>query len=593
MGGLFMSIDAKKFLKKIKEDSEFYMSSFLKIRTKRGELVNFKLNKAQKKAEKIIKEMEVKGKPVRIICLKARQLGFSTYSEGKIFHKTANNPFRNSMIIAHEDKATQNLFNMSKLFYDELPPIIKPMKKYSNESALSFENPTNDDNVKYKNPGLRSKITVATAKNVQTGRSAMLHYLHASEVAFWDNAEVLMTGLLQCVPGLPDTMVFIESTANGIGGWFYDFWKKSERGETDYYPLFLAWFDDPEYSRPFDSKAMKEQFVEECCKISYDNNGNEVRTEEWNLKEKFGITWEQLNWRKWAIDNLCFGNIDMFHQEYPSTPDEAFIASGRPQFHVPSLKQYLEHIKKPERSGYLQEKNGSIFLLDDEKGYIKIWKEPEKDKFYVIGADVAEGLADGDYSCGIVLDEDLDLCASWHGHIDPDLFGSELIKLGQYYNDAYLGVEANNHGHTTLNTITRKEYWNIYYQKSYDKIQEKISQKIGWNTNARTKPLMIDKLSEFIREKWIGMYWDTLLSECLTYVKDDDGKTNAQAGCHDDTVMALAIALMLILEGRGENYAPEVPHDEVKKSGFIGDDNWQSGSEELCIDNSHEEEYSI
>jgi hypothetical protein len=138
----------KSLIKKIINDEEFYLSKFLKIRTKDGRLVNFEANPAQSKSINKIKELKKAGKPIRIIWLKARQLGISTLAEGLIFHDTANNAFKNSMIIAHEDKATQNLFSMSKLFYEELPSIIRQMKKYSNESALSFENPSTNDEEK-------------------------------------------------------------------------------------------------------------------------------------------------------------------------------------------------------------------------------------------------------------------------------------------------------------------------------------------------------------------------------------------------------------------------------------------------------------
>jgi hypothetical protein len=544
--------------------------------------------------KRIEDEQISQGKPIRVIWLKARQLGISTFSEGLIFHDDANNPFRNAMIIAHEDKATQNLFSMSKLFYEELPPSLRPMKKYSNEQALVFENPTNDENEKYKNPGLRSKITVATAKNVDTGRSSTVHALHASEVAFWDNAETLMTGLLQCVPDVPNSMVFIESTANGVGGWFYDFWKRSEKGETDYIPIFLAWFVNPEYSKPFNSNAEKRLFIEEVDRISIDDSGKEVMTEEWQLKERFGLTYEQLNWRKWTINNKLNGDIEKFRQEYPSTPDEAFIVSGRPKFNVTSLRKYEQNIKKPLKQGYfITDSQGKTKWEDDENGYIRIWKMPEPDKFYAIGADVAEGLITGDYSCGIVMDEDLDMVASWHGHIDPDLFGDELVKLAQFYNEAYIGVEANNHGLVTLKAIIRKEYWNIFYQKNYDKISDQVTQKVGWRTTKRTKPIMIGTLAEYIRECWLGLPWDMLISECYTYVIEEDGSTNAQTGCHDDTVMALSIVLQLLLEGRGENYVPEIPKDQTKPQYNDMETYDDYGSEEVCIDKYDEEEYSI
>lgn len=574
-----MPKDVKKLIEKLYKDDRLYMEKCLKIRNKEGKLVPFKLNPMQEKSERLIYEHQVsKGKPVRVIWLKARQHGISTYCEGKIFKKTATNPYRNALIIAHEDKATQNLFAMSKLFYESLPPLLRPMKKYSNESALVFENPTNNDEEKYRNPGLRSKITVATAKNVDTGRSAMIQSLHASEVAFWDNPETLMLGILQCVPDLPNTEVYIESTANGVGGYFYDLWHKAVKGENDYLPIFLAWFENPEYSTPFESEKAKKAFMKT------------LDDEEKALYKEFKLTPEQLHWRRRCIANKCNGDIEQFHQEYPSTPEEAFIASGRPKFNQQSLKKYREKQEKPIMKGYLEIKDKQLKFIEDSSGYINIWKMPQPNKFYVIGADVSEGLATGDYSCAVVLDEDFDLVASWYGHIDPDLFGDELVKLGMFYNEAYLGIESNNHGLTTIKSVLRKEYWNIYYQKSYDKIDEKITKKIGWNTNRRTKPIMINALAEYIREMWLGIKWDTLISECFTYIIEEDGSTNAQAGSHDDTVIATAIALQLLLEGRGEDYAPEIPRDEQKILSPLED---SKEVYEEYAESSENEEYAI
>lgn len=574
-----MPKDVKKLIEKLYKDDRLYMEKCLKIRNKEGKLVPFKLNPMQEKSERLIYEHQVsKGKPVRVIWLKARQHGISTYCEGKIFKKTATNPYRNALIIAHEDKATQNLFAMSKLFYESLPPLLRPMKKYSNESALVFENPTNNDEEKYRNPGLRSKITVATAKNVDTGRSSTIQSLHASEVAFWDNPERLMFGILQCVPELPNTEVYIESTANGVGGYFYDLWQKAVKGENDYLPIFLAWFENPEYSTPFESEKAKKAFMKT------------LDDEEKALYKEFKLTPEQLHWRRRCIANKCNGDIEQFHQEYPSTPEEAFIASGRPKFNQQSLKKYREKQEKPIMKGYLEIKDKQLKFIEDSSGYINIWKMPQPNKFYVIGADVSEGLATGDYSCAVVLDEDFDLVASWYGHIDPDLFGDELVKLGMFYNEAYLGIESNNHGLTTIKSVLRKEYWNIYYQKSYDKIDEKITKKIGWNTNRRTKPIMINALAEYIREMWLGIKWDTLISECFTYIIEEDGSTNAQAGSHDDTVIATAIALQLLLEGRGEDYAPEIPRDEQKILSPLED---SKEVYEEYAESSENEEYAI
>ena len=140
-------------LKRIKQDRPFYMEKFLKIRNKDAQLIPFKINDAQELFEQEIRKCEKEKKLKRFIVLKARQMGFSTFTEGYIFHDTTTNTFKNSMIIAHEDKATQNLFNMSKLYYEELPTVIKPKIKYSNGKELVFENPTGDPLEKKNNPG--------------------------------------------------------------------------------------------------------------------------------------------------------------------------------------------------------------------------------------------------------------------------------------------------------------------------------------------------------------------------------------------------------------------------------------------------------
>ena len=553
-------IKEQLFFNKVKNDKRWYIENFLKIRDKNSRLVPLILNPAQVEFDKIINKCKEDGKLPRFIVLKARQMGLSTYTEALIFANTTTKKFVNSLIIAHEDKATQNLFNMSKLYYEELPDVLRPMKKYSNEKALVFENPINDESEKKKNPGLRSRITVATAGTAESGRSATIHNLHVSELAFFPDPERSMTALLQSVPDTEDSLVVVESTANGVGDYFHKMWGQAVRGENEFIPIFLPWFIDPTYSREFRTEAEKQQFIEEVNTTSLDMDGNIIHTEEFELKEKFDLTYEQLNWRKYTIRNKCNGDIEIFHQEYPSTPEEAFIASGRPKFSVSALKKYMK-LKKKGKRGYLEEKGSRIEFIPDEKGYIEVWEEPIPGKYYAIGADVAEGLSDGDYSCAIVGDSNFETVAMWHGHIDPDLYGDELYKLAKYYNDAYLGVENNNHGLTTLKKLQDREYWNIYFQKTYDRVSDQITSKMGWNTNSRTKPLMIDKLAEFIREMYLGIYSDLIISECLTYVINDNGTTDAQEGCHDDTVMALALLLQLLLEGREENYAPEVPEE--------------------------------
>lgn len=548
-------------------DSKIYIPSFLKIRDKNSDLLNLIPNKPQQRLRDKIEELRLDGKPVRIIVLKARQMGFSTYTEADCFHQTVTNKMFNSTIIAHEEEASQNLYNMYKRFYENLPQVLAPMRKRNNAKELLFENPTMDDVEKRRNPGLQSTVKVATAKNTATGRSQTINYLHASEVAFWGDPKTTFTGLLQCVPRTAKSTVIMESTANGVGDYFYDMWNNAVEGRNDFVPLFFAWFEMDEYRIPFDTEEAKEEFVKIVNYEFKDQEGNIVHTEEYEIMKDFDLDYEQLNWRKWCINNNCNGDVEQFHQEYPCTPEEAFIASGRPRFAVSTLKQYNRGCATGD-IGRLEYSGSKVIFTPDANGDVEIWEHPKENKFYCIGVDVAEGLATGDYSVAYVGNDKFDITMRYRTHIDPDLLGKEVVKIAKYYNDAYIGVEANNHGHTTLRAIADLEYWNIYFAKTFDKITDTITKKVGWQTNNRTKPLMIDKLAEFIRNKWLGIKDKVLIRECYTYVRDDKGSTNAQLGCHDDCVMACAILLQLLLEGKGENYVPYTTEKKNKKETY-------------------------
>ena len=537
-------------------DPRIYIPNFLKIRNKYGELIPFKPNKAQTRLLNTVVKLREQKKPQRIIVLKARQMGFSTMTEALCFNTVATNKLRNALIIAHEDTASQNLYTMFKTYYEGLPQELAPMRKRSNSQELLFENPTDKDDEKRRDPGLQSSVKIASARNTGAGRSQTLHFLHCSEVAFWADAKTLVTGLFQTVPYHESTCIILESTANGIGGFFYETWKNAENGENDFVPLFFAWFEEDTYALEFEDESEKKRFI---LDLDEEEKSLIPRIKSYGYDEE--TIYKKLKWRKWCLKNNCYGDLDKFRQEYPSYPEEAFIASGRPRFTTKVLKEYLDNAKKPIKVGYLEKGN----FIDDKRGYIKIFKDVEPDEYYTIGCDVAEGLEKGDYSVAVVMDTDANIVAKWRGHIDPDLFGEQIVRLAKYYNDAYVAVENNNHGLTTLKAIQRLEYYNIYFTKTYDKVTDTISQKIGWSTNSKTKPMIIDKLAEYVREKYIGIPDSEIITECLSYVIDDKGSTNAQEGTFDDCVMSTAICLYVLLEGNHDNFEAKVPKEKGQK----------------------------
>ncbi len=459
---------------------------------------------------------------MRIIILKARQIGFSTATAALFFQRAATVPHTNAMIVAHKADASTNIFNKAKLFYEELPPELRPLKKASNAKELLFENPASKAEEKARDPGLRSKIVIETAGNKDAGRSATVHCLHLSELAYWPYPEETLISLMQAVPNLPETMVVIESTANGVGGAFYKEWQRAAAGKSVFAPLFFPWWQHQEYRM---------------------NKGPRLKLspEEQALKKLHRLADAQLRWRRWCIDANCGGDPQVFAQEYPGTAEEAFLLSGRPVFDTQALAKIYARPASP-RYGRVVELNGRAEFAAQSK-YLALYQPPETGADYVVGIDVAEGLAGGDYSAMAVVDrQSLALAALWHGHMDPDLLGQEAVLLARWYNGALLVPEANNHGIAAVGAIRREHYPRLYRRAGAG------DGEYGFLTTARTKPLIINALARYIREDGARLRDRELAGECLSYAYDEKGRTNAQPGCYDDRVMAMAIALYAATE---------------------------------------------
>ena len=519
-------------LRKLLRDPKTYIERFLFIKTKNSTVERFRLNPPQLKLLATITALREQMRPVRLVILKARQMGFSTCTEAEIYHDSSTKKNRNSLIVAHVEDSSTKLFGMSKLFYEMCDERVRPMLRNNNAKLLLFENPSNDEDVKRASPGLRSSIRVTTAESPSATRSSTFQNVHASEVAFWNHAEEAMLSIMQTVPNSPDTMVVLESTANGIGGYFYDMWQKATAGENDFVPLFFGWHEMPEYCMP-----VPPDFI--------------LSSAELQLKTLYELTDQQLVWRRWCIANNCGSDEDKFKQEYPICPEEAFLMSGRPVFDVQLVherKKYLAADKqRTVLQGELKLVNNKVIFEEVAKGRLKIYKPPEEDRAYLIAADVAEGVSGGNYSVAHVFDRiTWEQVASWRGHIAPDMFGDKVLwYLARLYKKAFVAPESNNHGLTTI-TALRKVYHHIYRRKTVDKITNKPVEKFGFLTNAQTRPLAIDKAVKFVRDG-VGRINDMdTLDELLWFQEDDNNKAQAVDGKNDDCVMALAIGCQIL-----------------------------------------------
>ena len=496
-----------------------YIESCLKIKTKSGTVVPFRLNDAQRKLYAVAKRQQDAGKPVRLIILKARQLGFSTLTEGLIFHACATRKNVNALIVAHREDATANIFRMSKLFYDELPAPVKPMLRASNAQELVFENPSKLRSEREARPGLRSRIRCATAGGRGIGRSDTLQCVHLSEYAFWpdgaDGKASTLAGILQAVPSLPGTMVVIESTANGFED-FKERWDAAVAGENDFEPVFFAWFENPDYSMPVVP-------------------GTEWTPEERELRDAYRLTDGQLQWRRWCIANNCGGSLDMFRQEYPASPGEAFLHSGTGVFDNEQIVLRLERLPEPAGRGEFTDGEWT----ESETGAITLYELPEEGVPYVLGGDTA---GDGsDYFTAIVIDNVTGRIAAKlrQKYSEPE-YVRQIYALGRFYNDALVAIETNFSTYPVMK-LQEMEYPNQYSREREDTYTRQMKKSYGFRTDRQSRPRAIANLVEVFSSHPEWFTDRELLEEMLTFCYNEDHRPEALAGKHDDLVMGAAI----------------------------------------------------
>lgn len=522
------------------------------------------LNWEQMELIKMVAEDLAMGRPIRYIVLKARQMGMSTLIEAMGYWWTSTHRFTTTVIIAHEKEATKNLYEMFRRYYEYSHPSFKPDRKYNTKQDLTFDV---SDEVKktydaqnLPSPGLQSEIKTMVATEGK-GRSSTIKFLHGSEVAFWDDSADVTSAAVQAVPMAPETFIFLESTANGIGGYYYDEWNAAKRGESQFRPVFFPWHSHNEYETPniIDDDLGDLDAEEEALYKLFEHEGYDRAS--WPRK----IYWRRLKKKEFRTDPK------KFYQEYPSTPEEAFLASGRPVFDVPMLQE-MERIAVDAQKTHPYMCGEIKKVVDPETGMerikfieirrvgdndptpLRVWWDVDRSRKYVIGVDVSEGIEveassgkEADFSVITVFDVlARKVVARWRGYADPDQLGEIVFNIGTYYNTALVGVEINNHGIATAAKLRNMFYRNLYMRETAEDEQFQVrTTKFGWQTNKKTKPIMISELQRSIREGDIIDLDIVFIREAMSYIRKDNGAMEAQQGQHDDVVMSTAIALQM------------------------------------------------
>lgn len=435
-------------------------------------------------ANRVQREYEKKRRQSNVV-LKARQLGITTWIAGQFFLKTITHPGTVTVQVAHTQDAAQSIFRIVHRFLRCLPQsLCKGALKTSlvNTRQIIF-------------PGMDSEYRVETAGAPNAGRGLTISNLHCSEVARWpgDPAEIL-NGLRAALS--PAGELVLESTPMGAAGCFWKEWQDAET--TGMARHFFPWWLETAYvGRSVDDDSLTDP--------------------ERRLMQEHRLTREQIGYRRQMHDNFR----SLAKQEYAESPAECFLASGDCIFDTAAIDARLGAVVAP--------------AMKRSNGELHVWLAPIRKREYLIAVDPAGGGTEGDNSAVQVIDLDIGLqCAEFRGKLPPMELAETSAALAREYNDGLLVVERNNHGSGVLaylETLCR-----------YDRLYESGGQ-AGWLTSSITRPRILARLGAALVETPRIFSSERLLRECRSFVRHTSGRTEAQAGEHDDCVMAMAIAL--------------------------------------------------
>lgn len=496
--GEIKAVANSKKLRELSRDNFFRKR--IKIKSFLNEIIPMVSKTIQVKHQKTKDAYVRAGRKPRFLLLKSRRMGFTTYEQAETYRVIASQENTTCATMAQTKPDAEKIFRMVSLMAAN--DSFRPGKPSDSKQYLEYK-------------AMNSIFHIGTAGSKAFARGENLKRFHGSEVAHWDyNIEQLDNLMSGVIEAARDGEVILETTANGAGGWFYEKFKEAMEGGNNWIPLFYAWFEDPDNTIELNS-------------IEEQNVLNSLEDEEIMLMEKHDLNAGQIAFRR--EKQLEHGKL--FPQEFPESWEAAFLVRGSTFFDVGTLNKASKTVKP----------------ILNESNNITIWLEPIPGRQYCAGSDPSEGNTDSDNCvCGIIDRESGEQVAVIRGKWRPDVFAKKSIDLCKKYNNAVYACEINNHGHSVMNTIMNVlDYKNIYYRvktierdKHGNDVKEK---KPGWETNGKTRPILLDELNEAIEKKYMGINDQVFIAEAKTFV-DTGKKYEADSGENDDTIIAWGIA---------------------------------------------------
>lgn len=536
-------------------------TGIFKIATKEGGLIAFLPKWEQRRLYSLIRQNIERGLPSLIMVLKARQVGFSTAIAILFLALALVRDTVDAVVAAHEEKSRNRIWKIYKTAWRNLPD---EHRKYTPDGARKPKDRARyDSRRELEFEDNETHIAVHVAGKGELGRSGATHLAHLSEYARWKDQKGDLNSVMESVPKLPGSIAIIETTANGWGDHFHTMWLAAEKAEKEkrphpWIPFFLPWWKEPSYQ----TKPRGKREIGGFGKVTDWENTDDETLLVGEIKQRYGVTLSkaQLQWRRDKIAGDCGGDIRLFDQENPSTPEHAFQGSGEHVFDPEGLdyqiRKYVtapmatyeveltalkECFMRPERE-VLDEKGVPI------RGRLRLYRHPEQRECLLM-ADPTHGVSEqSDPAALHIFDvHTLEQLAVWEGRLDQSSFGDVCFALQRHYNNAFAVVETNI-GLTTVKRMIELGGHNIHWHMPTGKHHADPTWQPGFVTNQKSRDEAIRVLIRLIHERIPVLYDARTLKEMQAFKEVKTGKrykAEAPVDKCDNLVLALAIGLLV------------------------------------------------
>jgi hypothetical protein len=505
------------------------------------------------------------GRKVRYIILKARKLGISTLIQAFGMWFGSFTSGWKTKTVGQLEEPTKEIAQIGVNMAARLPEAVRP-----------YIQPTfRNGKLIWLSSG--SEVTVETQRSDDKSRGGTPSLLHMSEVAFWDagrkggSAESTMAALfgsLEEEDGGGSTAVFIETTANGIGGTFHTRWMKAHKKGSEWRPFFFPWqtaskhqLQDKTIADERLTSALRSLELtrdEKIAAVLAAGMGDHVTAEWAERAADFTLSTAQLRWAIAKADEL--GGMKVFDQEYPMSAELAFISSGRMVLDTPTMRKVVDSIRDPAlKTGLLAVQPVPMHAdadlkwsdVDEASGQGDTWHwwalpVPGWRGRYSVGVDPSMGSGQ-DHGCIWVKDLMLNeqVAEFYCSETVPDILAIQAMIVGRMYGDAVLCIEINGPGNVVVNDCLKAQYPNIYRRAV---IESELGGEASWvrqfgvymDESSRIK--IVDGLVRGLRDGTSVVRSERMLDEFSTFRFDAKGKADHQKGAHSDAIMAGGLA---------------------------------------------------